>query len=298
VGVKPLGACYGFEVRSTLPFSYLREGAGDPLEVTAPAADGETSGDRLLVEWLPTAGVPLEARLYSDGSSFRLWIGGGGWFSIHPESRRIEVPADGGLRTEERLWGIPALLCFRARGDLPLHAAAVEVDGGAVLLAAPRTYGKTTMAAAFHRAGHRVLSEDTSCVRAGADAAIVPGPAMLRLRHDVAARLSPPRAERLGEDEDRVHYALHDPGDCEPVPLRAVVFLDESPEAAGLEPVEQPEAIRDLWALSFRLPLEQDVADSFTGVVDLAAAVPSFRLRRPLDLDALDDHVALVAARV
>jgi hypothetical protein len=296
--VKPLGACYGFEVRSALPLTYLRHGSGDPLDVTAPAAEGEGADDVLLIEWRPTAGLPLEARLYSDGRAFRLWIAGGGWFSVDPARRRIEVPADGGLRTEERLWGIPALLSFRARGDLPLHAAAVEVDGGAVLLAAPRTFGKTTMAAAFHRAGHRVLSEDTSCVRLGPETAIVPGPAMLRVRRDVAARLELPRARRVGEDDDRVHYALREPGDCEPVPLRAIVFLHEAAGPAGLEPVEQPEAIRDLWALSFRLPMEHDVADSFTGVVDLAASVPSLRLRRPLDLAALDDHVALVLAGV
>lgn len=296
--MKPLGACYGFEVRSALPLAYLRDGGGgDTLEVTAPAAEGEGPEDILLVEWRPTGAVPLEARLYSDGRAYRLWISGGGWFSVDPDAQRIAVPADGGIRTEERLWGIPALLCFRARGDLPLHAAAVEVGDGAVLLAAPRTYGKTTMAAAFHRAGHRVLSEDTSCVRIGPEAAIVAGPAMLRVRPDVAARLELSRASRVGEDDDRVHYVLQAPGDCEPVPLRAVVFLDES-EDVGLEPVDQPEAIRDLWALSFRLPTEQDVADSFTGVVDLAASVPAFRFRRPLDLDALDDHVALVVAGV
>lgn len=296
--MSTLGACYGFEVRSELPFSYLREGGGDPLEVTAPAPEGERLEDRLLVEWTATPELPLQARLYSDGRSFRLWIGGGGWFSVEPETGRVQVPADGGLRTEERLWGIPALLCFRARGDLPLHAAAVETDGGAVLVAAPRTYGKTTTAAAFHRAGCRVLSEDTSCLRLGPEPAVVPGPAMLRVRHDVAGRLDLPRARRLGEDDDRVHYALDEPGDCTPVPLRAVVFLDRSDDATELEPVEQPEALRDLWALSFRLPTEEDVGRSFAGVADLASAVPAFRLRRPLALEALDDHVALVLAGV
>ncbi|MGH3011331.1 MAG: hypothetical protein ACRDMY_05755 [Gaiellaceae bacterium] len=292
-----LGACYGFEVRSTLPFAYLREGTGDPLEVTASARAGARPDDRLLVEWRPTAELPLEAELYSDGLGFRLRIGEAGWFSVDPRKRLIEVPADGGLRTEERLWGIPALLCFRERGDLPLHAAAVEADGGAVLVAAPRTYGKTTMAAAFHRAGRRVLSEDTSCIRLGPEPAVVPGPAMLRVRHDVAGVLELPAARRLGEDPDRVHYALEDPGNCTPVPLRAVVFLDES-EATALETVEQPEAIRDLWALSFRLPTEEDVSRSFAGVADLASTVPAYRLSRPLDLGALDDHVSMVLAGV
>ena len=292
------GSCYGFGVDSVLPLAYLREGGGDPLAIGASASAGPLPGDRVLVEWRATPELPLEAELHSDGRGFRLRIADAGWFSVEPEEGRIEAPADGGLRTEERLWGIPALLCFRARGDLPLHAAAVETDHGAVLLAAPRTYGKTTMAAAFHRAGCRVLSEDTSCVRLGTGPAIVPGPAMLRVRRDVAALLDLPGTRLLGEDDERAHYALDAPGNCEPVPLRAVVFLAEGDGAPALEAVEQPEALRDLWALSFRLPTEDDVARSFAGVADLAGAVPAFRLRRPLDLDRLDDHAALVLAGV
>jgi hypothetical protein len=292
------GACYGFGVHSSVPLEYLREGGGDPLEIVAPADEGPRSDDALLVEWEPAPERPLEARLYSDGESFRLWIGDGGWFSVDPSAGRIDVPADGGIRREERLWGIPSLLCFLARGDLPLHAAAVEADGGAVIVAAPRTYGKTTMAAAFHRAGHRVLSEDTTCVRLGPEPAVVPGPAMLRVRHDVAAELELPSVRRVGESDDRMHYALEAPGGCEAVPVRAVVFLDVSDERAALEPVHRGDAIRDLWALSFRLPLEEDVARSFGGVTDLAAAVPVLRLRRPLDLASIDDHVGLVLAGV
>jgi hypothetical protein len=295
--VTSAGTCYGFEVSTDLPLSYLRGGTGDPLEIGAPAPEGAGPDDVLLVEWQAAPERPLEAKLWSDGSRFRLWIGDGGWFAVDPAAPRIDVPADGGIRREERLWGIPSLLCFRARGDLPLHAAACEVDGGAVIVAAPRTYGKTTMAAAFHAAGHRVLSEDTACVRLGPEPAVIPGPTMLRLRHDVAARLELQAARLVGEDPDRVHYALEDPGDCEPVPLRAVVFLDEG-DTAVLEPVDLPDALRDLWALSFRLPTEEDVGRSFAAVADLAAAVPALRLRRPLVLDALAEHVSLVAARV
>jgi hypothetical protein len=135
-------------------------------------------------------------------------------------------------------------------------------------------------------------------VRLDAGPAIVPGPAMLRVRRDVAESLGLERARRLGEDEERVHYALEAPGDCTPVPLRAVVFLAESDGDTGLEPVGRPEAIRDLWALSFRLPTEEDVARSFAGVTDLASAVPALRLRRPFALERLDDDVSLVLAGV
>ena len=95
---------------------------------------------------------------------------------------------------------------------------------------------------------------------------------MLRVRRDVAGRLDLPGARLLGEDEERAHYALEGPGTCEPVPLAAVVFLDEGNDAA-LEPVEQPEAIRDLWALSFRLPTEEDVGRSFAGAGENLAKV-------------------------
>jgi hypothetical protein len=120
---------------------------------------------------------------------------------------------------------------------------------------------------------------------------------MLRIRPDVARALDLPRARRLAEDLDRVHYALDDPGDCAPVPLRAVVFLDEG-KGPGLQRVDVHEAIRDLWALSFRVPTEEDVGLSFAGVTDLADAVPVFRFTRALDLDRLDDDVAEVIAGV
>jgi hypothetical protein len=280
-----------------VPLAYLREGTGDPLEVVASARSRHEHGDQRMLEWQATRDQPLDAELWSNGVGFRLRIGDAGWFSVEPGERRIEIPADGGLRAEERLWGIPIVLCFQARGDVPLHAAAVEVDGGAVLLAAPRTYGKTTMAAGFHRAGHRVLSEDTACLRLSPGPAVVPGPAMLRIRPDVARALDLPRARRLAEDFDRVHYALENPGDCAPVPLRAVVFLSEG-RGPGLETVEVHQAIRDLWALSFRVPTEEGVSLSFAGVTDLADAVPVFRFTRVLDLDRLDDDVAEVIAGV
>ena len=104
------------------------------------------------------------------------------------------------------------------------------------------------MAAAFHRAGHRVLSEDTTCVRLGPEPAVVPGPAMLRVRHDVAAELELPSVRRVGESDDRVHYALVDPGDCEPVPVRAVVFLDASAGAGGARARGAADAARPLGA--------------------------------------------------
>jgi hypothetical protein len=196
------------------------------------------------------------------------------------------------------MWSLPVALCFAHRGDVPLHAAAVEVEGEAVLLAAPRTWGKTTLAAGFVAAGYRLLSEDLSCVRASEAPLVIPGPAMLRIRHDVADRISVDGAEPVGRDDDRVHFALQPStrGSSSPVPLRALVLLRPSDEPPCLTRVPQAEALPDLWSLGFRLPGEASFRAAFGGLAELVDHVPVWNFFRPLRLDALDAAVeALVA---
>jgi hypothetical protein len=293
------GTCFGFEVGSAIPFNYLRRGTGEPLDIREPSDRGEVTGDRLVVEWTPTAELPFHARLYSRGPLFRLWIEGAGWFEVDPEAGAISLPeTDNPVRREEHLWGIPAVLCFLRRGDLPLHAACVELDGGAVLLCAPRTFGKTTLAAAFVQHGSRLLSEDVSCVRLNGMATAIPGPAMLRLRRDMAERLDIPRAHPVGVSDDRLHLAL-DPaerGDCDPVAVRAVVFLRDGDGEVALEAARAPQAIRDLWSLSFRLPLDADRARCFVAVTDLVNAAPVWNLFYPRRIESLPAAVERIVA--
>jgi len=299
------GTCFGFEVHSSLPFHYVRNGEGEALEVSAPSKTGHGDQARLLCEWVLTGETPFQARLYGDGVLYRLWIEGSGWFVIDPQAPSISLPEQGPegesvVRREERLWGIPALLCFHGRGDLALHAAAVEVEGEAVLLAAPRTFGKTTLAAGFARAGHRLLSEDLCRVVLSSTPSVVPGPAMLRLRRDVGERLEIPIAERFDLRDDRVHLALDGGrrGDCRPVPIRAVVFLGPSNDGFGLERVDEAEAVRNLYVLTSRPGGERDCARAFAGVADLTGSVPVWSVSYPLGLDKLEGTVERIAKGV
>ena len=294
------GTCFGFAVRSELPFHYLRNGPGEPLDVVAGANGADPDGDgELVFEWTPSARFPLAGRLLRGAPGFRLWVDTWGWFLVDPQARRVSLPqTDNVVRREERLWSIPAMLCLLARGDSALHAAAVEIDGRAVVLAAPGTFGKTTLAAALHASGHRLLSEDTTCMRVAPEAtSVVPGPAMLRLRHDVAQELDVPHATAVGSvEDDRVHLAL-DPagrGDCTPVPLGAVVLLRRSDHDVRIERATPAEAVRDLWALSFRLPEDADRARCFADVAGLVRTVPIWNLHRRLRFDDLPATVALV----
>ncbi len=282
------GTCFGYEVRSDLPFSYLRGGRGDSLTVSAGTV-GPLEDEELLQEWCPPS-VPFRASLLGNGRTYRLWVENTGWMGIDPANSSIVVPEHADpLRVEERLWGMPALLCFLDRGDVPLHAAAVEVDGCAVLVAAPGRFGKTTLLSALAGRGLRVLTEDLACVRTDAGASwVVPGPAMLRLRRDVADAVLPMGYQEVGRDDDRVHLAaVSDRGDCAPVPVHALLFLRENDGPPRLSAADPGASLPDLWQVSFHLARDGDRARCFRGLADVAGSVPLFDLWRRRELDDL-----------
>jgi hypothetical protein len=295
------GACYGFTVRSDLDLVYLRNGGGGPeLRVGSttepdPGPEGEP-----IQEWLPREHHPFHARLFGEDDRFRFWVEGLGSYHVDPAAPAVDVPSGTSIGVEERLWGIPAVLCFMAMGDHSLHASAVQIGDRAIAFGAPGRFGKTTMASALVAAGHRLLSEDSTCVRIGPDGvAVVPGPAMLRVRRDAYERLRLPGVERVSEDDDRVHLRLEgdarDTGD--PVPLAGVMLLRPGPDAdpVRIELVEPEAAIPDLWALSFKFPTDEGRATCFDDLGQLTASVPVWDLTRPMRFEALDGVVRAVS---
>lgn len=296
------GVCFGYRPLGLARFVQLRAGDGDPLaveeapdEVTRAAV--ERMGDPLLT-WVPRPENPFSARLYRDGADFVFDVDGLGRYAVDPMAPAIAVPkdADAYLR-ESRLWGIPASLCFSHRGDIPLHAAAVDVGGSALLFVGPSRHGKTTLAAGFQVRGHRLLAEDTACVRLDPGPSVVPGPPTLRLRPDVAAAVRPTGAEAVVTDPDRLHLLLapEHRGTGAPVPLAGIVFLHvgAGPEAV-LEQRAPAQCLPALWITSHNLPTDSDRVQRFEQIAALAAAVPLWDLVRPLELAALPALIDLL----
>jgi hypothetical protein len=286
------GTCFGFTVNSELEFSALRHGVGEPLEILESPDVPPAREDQLVYDWRDG---DFHAQVFEVGFDYRYWVKDVGWFEIQPSSRRIVVPPiERSLLREELIWGIPAILCFRHRGEIPVHGAAIEIDGGAVLLAGPARYGKSTLAAAFAEAGYRVLSEDVVCLRPD-PLQVIPGPATLRLRRDVGSVLEVGAGVRIVGGSSRVRYALHATGrgECTPVPVRAVYFLARSEGVIEVTPISRSEAIKNLWRLVFQLE-SSDQRAAFAASVDLAACGSVCVLRRPFELDRLHDVTTAV----
>ena len=295
-----LGSCAGHRVEGRLPLRTLRDGVAGGMLTVAWSPDTQPDGD-LVARWDVRPGNPFEGRLLRDGRRFAFWASDGGWYLVDPAEGAIGLVEDGRpltLTREVRLFGIPATLVALERGDVVLHAAAVEVDGRAVVLAGPSRQGKTTLAAAFAAAGHRLLTEDmTRCVPG--TPAVYPGPSVVRLRPDVAG------AVRIGDavpvvERERLFVPLDGVrrGDGAAVPLAAILFLREAPGPAVVEPVAAADAIRDLWSLAFTLPTDEGRATVFGRVADLAVRVPVLDLRRELRFETLPEVIGLVTALV
>lgn len=286
------GTCFGYAVRSALPLECLRAGTSDRV-LSIDEWEGQSEPQplgELLEESAPGDGLRGAKRTYRSGSSFLVWMDFAGWFRIDPEEPSILAPrSPHPLWLEGLIWGLPTALCLLGRGDLVFHGAAAEVEGRALLLTAPGGHGKTTLAAAFLQAGHRLLAEDLACCENPPSPSVVPGPALLRLRHDVADHFRIPGTRVAGVDTGKTYLVVDEEerGDGGPVPLSAVVILRPSDGEVRLERVDPLSGLPDLWAVSLNIPDDAGRTRCFQNLADLAAAVPVWNLSRPRTIEAL-----------
>lgn len=189
------------------------------------------------------------------------------------------------------MWGTPTAVCAIRHGLISMHAASVDVDGAALLLAAPGTYGKTTLAGGFLKAGYRLLSDDMVCFRLSPQPEVLPGPAVLRLRRDVFENLEFPGISRIHRFGRKFGLVLDDAtrGNAQPVPLAGIVLLRKSGGSTALTRVQSHDAFRDLFALSLNGII--DHGRSFQDLAALVSRVPVWNLERKLDYAGLTEAV-------
>lgn len=167
-----------------------------------------------------------------------LTVSGVARFLIRGGREIIVDAAPGASDRNVRLYLLGSALgaILHQRGLLPLHANAVEVDGGAVAVLGPSGAGKSTLAAWFHDQGLRVLCDDV-CVVAGIDdgcPTVQPGLARLRLKPDALGRSgrAPADFEPSFDDHDKYDVPITRDGEAGAAPLRAI-YLVASAQDAG-----------------------------------------------------------------
>ena len=184
---------------------------------------------------------------------------------------------------------------MRQRGWLPLHASALAIDSQAVLFLGACRAGKSTMAAAFHLAGHRVIADDLAAVRvADGRCEVQPGWSCLRLFDDALQSLPdlPLPTHRAGL---KCSVYLQSHSQSAPFPVKRIYFLEYADELQ-VQPVSPQLATVLLDENSFkRSGMDRDTVETqFARAAAVAGCVPVRRLRRPRHLAFLAAVVRLV----
>jgi hypothetical protein len=214
---------------------------------------------------------------------------------------RAPQATDGDIRVFLLGSAIGALL--HQRGLLPLHASAIETQLGAVAFMGQVGLGKSTLAAAFHRRGYRVLADDVCAVSLDADGKPLVTPAYPQLN------LWADALEQIGETKENLPLtrfmnekygrSVSEGYTTQPVPLCAAYELRAQdgggqPSLARVTGREKMRLLRDnTFRLSFLAGMERD-EHYLRLVLATAQQIRAARVSRPQQPFMLDELADLV----
>jgi hypothetical protein len=131
---------------------------------------------------------PRAVRL-EDGETYLRWSDRFE-FLVSADGRAIDarrLPGHAGEAFHTHLLGQVLSFALVTQGFDPLHATTVTIDGAAVAFLGESGFGKSSLAAAFLRAGHRVLTDDLLMLSpSGGGFVAHPGPPRIKLFPKIA----------------------------------------------------------------------------------------------------------------
>ncbi len=221
------------------------------------------------------------------------------------DGHRVTVDRMGGEEPDSwRLFFLGTVLGFlcHQRGVFPLHAATVQVDDRTVAIAGTQGAGKSTLAHALTRRGHRLLSDDVTVIRGDADRVeILPAFPRLKLWRNAldAAGIGTEGLSRVRPQLEK--FDLRPQGDfaLAPLALDAVLVLGEAPDAT-LSRLAPTAAVPAVQAHVARRPTAVALGHQgrlFATTARIVSTVPVYRLLRPKRFEDLPDIVTLVERR-
>lgn len=216
------------------------------------------------------------------------------------DGTRVVYHSRDDLREGELVWvqqcllGPPLALVLHQRGDLVLHASAIDIDGHVAVLMGYKGGGKSTLTAAACQAGFPLQSDDVVVLdpvnNAGDAYTSRPGMPQIRLWPNSIEALQIPLDETvLIHSGGKKRIWLQPPCVYEPLPAKMLVFLQRG-EEVGIERLYGREAFSVVASQLYAPRFAGDTLQSpefFAAIAHLVRAVPVFRLTRTTSLDDL-----------
>lgn len=221
---------------------------------------------------------------------------------VQPESS-----ADPG---DVRLWllGTALGVLLHQRGLLPLHVSAVALDGGAQAFCGESGAGKSTLAAALHRRGLPLLTDDVGLAVPETDCTtFYPGFPRIKLWRDALAHFGmdhrPLTPDLTRNDKYHLRLAGEDGFHVQPLPLRRLYLLERADEDATpcIEPVRGHASIGLIRSNTYRAGLVRRLGQAGAHLRQcgrVASSIRVYRFVRPWHLDRLDETLEHLLAHM
>ena len=290
-----MGSLFGHEVASELALERLNgvPGPRGRLEVRRAGAD-PLEAHAELTAWSEIEGRTFAVARRPRGELVVSCSVTGAWSADPGEGVVEALPAPGVPATsiEHRLVSVIIPLLLAERGDLVIHASAVDTEEGAVLFAGPSGRGKSTTVAALARAGLPTLAEDGLVVELAGDGPLAwPGARGIRLK-------GPGEAAGTAGLDYPPGLARTSDAPAEGRPVAAVVALAPRGGSLTLDALTPGEGAAVLGSSLFHRGGPEGLRPAFGSLARLVEAVPAYLCSLPDDLAALADAAPEVVDRV
>jgi len=273
-----MSSLYGFEVKSDLPLRRLNAAVGTRGQLQIETRPLKAPDQAPLNTLVSADGRCWYASYELDDGRCQVELPPTESFLIEATSGRVVVDSEAGAELREhRIASSAVCTLLSMRGDLVLHASAIETGNRAVLFCGPTERGKSTLARALGEAGYRLLGEDGIAIELGdREHVAFPGARGVRVR------------SRDGNGRAQTDL-LPDPGNGEPdpCPVAAVVLLGERGAQLTTEPLEPARALALLTPNLVHSGGRAAIGAAFANLATLLSSTPAFVASLPDDLDAL-----------
>ncbi|SEI42504.1 hypothetical protein SAMN05216327_101451 [Dyadobacter sp. SG02] len=190
------------------------------------------------------------------------------------------------------------LLLFQ-RGHFLLHASSVAVGDEAWCFMGVPGAGKSTTAAAFIKAGCRLLSDDLTAITFNepGNPVIIPAYPQLKIWENTVTGLhyNKSELEPVSEGVNKFSYQPREQFSARAVPLKKVFFLHKARNKPAIQPMNVAEVPGEMlrnFPLATELMTGDNLKRHFFQSLQCARSAELFRKRRPEGFDNLEKWVA------
>jgi hypothetical protein len=294
---------YGIVVTSDTPIALPGYGDGALGQVECLSAPASVFASAMQgVRFDPRSDPWYRYAFLEDGSTYVRWDRVGE-FLVSADGSRIRCRQEEASSDESfQVYMLGQALSFALvkQGFEPLHATVVVVNGQAVAFLGDQAFGKSTLAACFLHAGHRLLTDDLLILQESSSGVLAfPGPPRIKLFSRMAGRFLEGTMDRvpMNVDTNKLILPIDEPRRCvTPVPLKAIYSLAaprEASRSAGVrvETLSPRETFVELVKATFnrRVVSPQRLERQFGVMAGLTGLVSLKKLTYPRSIDRLQE---------